>query len=409
MNSQWKLASREIALEMRSLSKEINMLKAKIYRGITLDCINLSDFPEDTYIFLEENERIKLFNKLEEKYDFLSKASQALDITGAELYFWKKGYSNKRKGKVKRYIPLNVLKTIYRDINADVNILQDNVSEIKANSRAGLIRNPSLPLQIKPETFALLGHFLSDGYGGEIGNACYISNSKEARENFISKLKSAFGDVEYSILEKHHRIIVAKIVPKILKRYFGIDDFRTGRVKFPEKIFNAPKPFLIELLKAIIIDESRIGDSGIHIEFSPKSCLNKVTKKLCKRLGYKLLNYKKAVIISPRSFPKIKEDMKDFIIPSKQEMFLRYFKRKNREWYNRYRGTTKEEILGLLSKRDYSIRELASKLNIKGGGVRDQIVGYNFKGRRIKGLLELGLVKVKRMRWHNTRIFCIKN
>jgi len=389
--------------------KEQYIVKNNFCDGGELYYLNLSDFPEDTCILLEKNARKIIFSQLEEKYGSLGLARKELKIKGSSLYSWKNGFELKKHGKVNRFIHITSLKKLCYALGLEINSLQNQVQEIKASSRAGIIIKPQLPLQIIPETFAVLAHFLSDGYGGEKGNACYISKSPEAMDNFIVKLKVSFGDVDHSILKKHWRVIVAKIVPKILKKYFQILDFRTGKVVFPEQIFSYPRPFLVELLKAIIIDEGRIGDGGIEILFSPKSCLTEVSRRLCKKLGYQVQNYKKSAIISVKSFDMIKEDMGDFVIPSKQAAFLKHFTLKNRKWYNRHRGHTKAEILKLLRKQDLTIKELGYLLNIGTGNLRDQLIGYNLQGRRIKGLLELGLVEVKRIGWRNGRVFGIKS
>ncbi len=390
-------------------SKEQYIVENNFSEGGKLYFLNLSDFPEDTCILLEENTRETIFSKLEEKYGSLGKARKELSISGSSLYSWKNGFELKKHGKVNRFIPLNSLKKVCCAIDLQVNSLQNQVEEIKANSRAGVIRGPQLPLKIIPGTFAVLGYFLSDGYGGERGNASYVSKSPEARDNFIAKLKASFGDADYLILEKHWRVIVAKIVPKILKKYFQIPDFRTGKVIFPESMFDYQKPCLIELLKAMIIDEGRINDNGIAIEYSPKSCLTEVAKRLCKILGYNIQNYKHAAIISPKSFPQVKEDMGDFVIPSKQADFTKYFKKNKRGWYNQASGVTRTQILELLSKRNYSIKGLGAELNIGTGAVRDQVVGYTSKGARVKGLLESGIIEVKPIGWRTTRIFGIKS
>lgn len=282
-----------------------------------MESFPLSQFPIDTCIFLKSEARRILFGKLKKKFGSLRIAGIHIGIPGAELYSWQRGFSNKKKGaKVKRYVSLPALKLICKELNLSVDSLQKNVLEIKANSRGGLIKNPCLPLKIMPATFAVLGHFIGDGYGGESGNACYVNKSPEALQNFVEKLNLAFGDVEYTRLDKHYRVVVSKIVPKILKKYFEIKDFRAGKCILSGKLLNSSKHYLIEFLKALIIDEGRVSDSGIDLEFSPKAHLKHALKIVCKKLGYGF-SHGKYFIISSKSFPVLRGDMGDLVVPKK--------------------------------------------------------------------------------------------
>ncbi len=375
-----------------------------------MESLSLSDFPRDTYILLNTEARDLLFGYLKNKFGSLRNAGLHLGLPGAELYAWHKGVSKKSKQSAKivnRYISLPRLKILCESTNVTLNSLQSSIKAIKASSRGGLIKNPVLPLQIKPETFSILGHLIGDGYGGEKGNACYINKSKEAIDNFIAKLKLSFGDVEYTTMPKHYRVIVPKVVPKILKQYFEIEDFRTGKARLSQKLLNSPNDCLIEFLKALIIDEGRVSDSGIYLEFSPRALLVDDLKKICSKLGYRYLNGK-YFIISSKCFPKIAEDMRDLVIPKKQQILLNFFKRKERKWYNKEKGETKKEILTLLAKKSMTVEELASVLNIKRESVRLQLKGYNLNNNYIKGLLDQGLVEVKSLGWRNAAIFSLK-
>lgn len=88
-------------------------------------------------------------------------------------------------------------------------------------------------------------------------------------------------------------------------------------------------------------------------------------------------------------------------------MLNRYFKRKERSWYNRKRGVTKSKILELLSSEDMSIDELASCLGVGRNSVRAQINGYNLNNKRVEGLMAQGAIKIKCSGWRNTAIFGI--
>jgi len=375
-----------------------------------VDKISLSEFPNDTYIFLDEKRRIDLSKKLEKKFGFLRQAGKKIGITPATLYDWRLGIKI-RKGKIiKRYISLMDLKRICNAISVDINSLQKHVIELKTGSRSGIIKNPKLPMSIVSETFAVLGHLLGDGYGGENGNCAYVNTCREALYNFIGKLTKAFGNVEYSINLKHKRIIISKIVPKILKNHFQIYDFRSSKSYINQKVFEAPRECLVELIRAIIVDEGRIFDSGIQVELSANPKLTEDLQKICeRRLGYVCNSYDGGFIISCQSFPRVLKDMKHFKIPEKQKMFLKWFNRKSRKWYNRKRGITKEEIIKLLLKKEMSTKELASKIGIKNDSVRTQIMGYYLNGKRIPGLINLDFIEVKRKGQKNTRIFGIKD
>lgn len=374
--------------------------------------INLSEFPEDTCVYIKDKKRKELFKKLERKYIYLIRAQNKLNIKSSNFYDWRKGYLIRKNGKVIRlYIPLQKLKVICKNLKMNANSLQKDIKFIKVNSRAGTIKNPKLPLRVVPETFAVFGHLISDGYGGENGNACYVNTSDEAIKNFIKNLKIAFGNVEYHILKKHNRIIIPRLIPKILKKYFSIKDFRSSKSNLTKKILLAPRKYLLAFLKAIVIDEGSIRDIGIEINFTANKRLTNQVQKLCEnRLKYICRKtYKNGFIISGENFNKIKEEIKDFIIPKKQKMFLKWFNRKSRTWYNKYKGTTKKKIIKALLSNSMSVSQLAFKLNINESGIRDQIKGYNLKGRYISGLLNMGIVKINSFGWRGTAIFDIKD
>ena len=96
--------------------------------------LNLSQFPEDTYVLIESKKRKEIFQKLEKKLGFLTRSK---DITSGALYDWKKGYMIKNKiKKIKRYIPLPKLKKLCKNINININNLHPYIQEIKTSSRS---------------------------------------------------------------------------------------------------------------------------------------------------------------------------------------------------------------------------------------------------------------------------------
>jgi hypothetical protein len=375
-----------------------------------VDFLPLSEFPLDTYVFISDDKRKELFENIEEKYGFLTKAGKELNITSCDLYFWKLGFCNKKGKIIKRYIPLSILERICKSINEDVDNLQKYISELKTNSRSGIIKNPTLSLPIIPETFAILAHFLGDGYGGENGNSNYTNTSKEALYNFVDKLKKSFGDVEYSINLKHKKVIVSKIVPKILKKYFEIDDFRSSKFYITQRISDAPRGCLVELIKAFIIDEGRIGDSGIQIELVANPKFTKELQRICQeKLGYKTSSSRNCFIISCKSFPLLLKDMKNLVIPEKEEMLLKWFKRKSRSWYNKKKNDTKKEIVKLLLKTPMTTKDLSLNIGVKTESIRTQIKGYYLNEKYVSGLVDLDLVKPVNKGWRNANIFGIKD
>ena len=370
--------------------------------------INLSDFPNDTYIFLKPEKRNEICRKLEEKYGYLTRCRKIVNIN---FYSFRDGDWKKKGKQIRCYISLQHLKKICDLLNIRVNDLHSHIEEIKTSSRSGVIKSPKLPLEVTPEMFAVLSHLISDGYGGEKGRSVYVNINKEARENFISKLNASFGDVYWSWNPNHPEYVcISKLVPKVLKKYFKIKDLRSRKSKITELIRTAPKEHIIEFLKAIIIDEGRIADSAIYIEFKANPRLTHAVKDLCeKRLGYKCSISKNVLLISCKNFEVIKKEMQNFIIPHKQEKFMKFFKRKARRSYNRYKGTTKKEIITCLLKKPLSVSEIAGMLDLKDSGVRDQICGYNLKEKRIPGLIDLGIVNIQTLGRYSTRIFTISD
>lgn len=348
------------------------------------------------YIFLKEKFRKQILNDT-------NKISQITGRTKSTLERWRSGKCDRGRamGKWRRgeqFIPLVALLKICKGVGVSTETLEKNIIAYKAPGAGSKIRNPVLPLKEKHELIGLLTHIVCDGSGLPDNTNYYRNFNTSLLDEFERNLKTCFGDVE--ITRKENLIIFPKIITYTLSYIYKIN-FGTFNARLPKDLWNLPKRFAAVSIRAFADDEASIGHSGIRFYSANKNLLNDL-KSLIEyhfpeiRLSPIFVRQRKNTIeysfaINPLSFNEFHRKI-GFTHSDKKADLEFYIKKGNKNWDHRPKGKTKEMILRELLKKEKSTKELAKKLFITPKLITYHLSGYDKRGKRIKGLEELGYV-----------------
>ena len=164
--------------------------------------ISLNDFPDGTFVFLEENYRKELLESAYSLFGTLTKLAKKINVSPTSLSYWfagkQKDYKANKTGL--QFIPLPKLKLIsnylVEDSREEFSMRNIENKVLMYRMQAGnLIKNPKFSIKESSQLTRLLFHLLGDGYSGKKGqNAGYRNTCKELLEEFKEDLK-IFGDV----------------------------------------------------------------------------------------------------------------------------------------------------------------------------------------------------------------------
>lgn len=222
--------------------------------------IDLYEFPEDTYVFIEDNFRKKLLEHAANLFGNQEKLMKKLGMNPSTLIAWNDGkqkdYKTNKVGV--RYIPLKKIKEISKYLCEDNNF-EFSMEEISKHTlmyrlpAGNPIKNIKLPIIESPELVRLLFHLLGDGYGGAKGEtASYKNTCKELLEEVKKDLK-IFGDVP--VYEQEYSIKFPRIIADIIKNFYKVK-LKTFDSFISDKIKGLPKKLLYHGIRAFADDES---------------------------------------------------------------------------------------------------------------------------------------------------------
>lgn len=330
------------------------------------ELIHWWNFPDDIYVLIKKTHRIRLFGEP------LYRIAKRLNVSRSTVLGW---YRAKWKNKV-QFMPVWAIKKLHEFYNLGYLKTEKNIISYRAIN-GNIIGSPKLPIKESPELFQIIGHLYADGYGGDIKGAIpnYCNTSLESREEFIKLLRVCFGDVPYNHMPRHHVVSFSKAIVKIIKIFYGIDDFRSSKSRIPLTILQKPNNFLKSLIKAFIIDESCIRDPGVDIYCGNFELLSNI-KKICIKLSYETSSIKIGsgvfyIKIHSKSIPKLIRDMEKIPHKEKQEKLELQLFIKNRGWFFKKRGETRTDIINLLKTKPRTISELCSLLGISSKSIGD--------------------------------------
>ena len=146
------------------------------------------------------------------------------------------------------------------------------------------IKNPILPIPETPHLGAIIVHLFCDGSVGK-DQARYYNKYAETTEHF-KKLLSNFGEVPVKGdgWSGTPCVDFPVVITKILAEKYRIPSFRSDVARISDALKNKPREWLIEMLKAALIDEGAVGDD-IYIGVKNKELLSDI-KEVAEKAGY---------------------------------------------------------------------------------------------------------------------------
>ncbi len=190
--------------------------------------ITLNDFPDETFVFLEEDYRKDLLESAYFLFGSLNKLAKKIGVSSTRLSYWFRGKQKDYKANKigLQFIPLSKLKLISKYLVEDSReeFSMENIEKkvLMYRMQAGNpINNPKFPIKESPQLTRLLFHLLGDGYAGKKGeNAGYRNTCKELLEEFKEDLK-IFGDVP--LYEQEYSVKFPRILAKIIEDFYCVD------------------------------------------------------------------------------------------------------------------------------------------------------------------------------------------
>ena len=238
---------------------------------------------------------VKLLNKKASEY-------KSKEIKSSRIVFhWRRGDC---------FIPLWTIIEMSKLVNKpslSFKKLEQHITYYKAKSGNYIIK-AKFPLKINSEMVALYFHLFGDGcFSENKSTATYSQLDKETRDNFIQKLKNAFGDFDSSKIKgSKYSFIFPSIFAYMLKYIFNVNTFLSDKGRIPKKIKELPYLLKFSGVIAFLIDEGNVKDS---ISFSSNNKLFlKDFKELLLGIGFESKIRENIIFLKNKHIPQFYEN-----------------------------------------------------------------------------------------------------
>ena len=280
-------------------------------------------------------------------------------------------------------IPLSILLKISKLFNIPLLEIEKNIILYK-NMFVPLknsIKNPKLPLEIDPYFTSLIANLFFDGSVPEDGKGTYYHQKDEKIMNdFISKVKTIFGDVQYSLRKDHRGVLkcrLPRLIGEICREVYKVNSFGTFNSRVPDLVYTYVREHKLAFILTGILDEGSITyDGSIQFGVSNKNMVEDF-KRLCNDVGLntsnigenKLNHYYYLYIKSPEKFYSILQEFnKKYPLVSlryKKERLKDYLEIKNHPGLrNKTGGDDRKRRILLSLKEEKTINSLSKDLLI---------------------------------------------
>jgi len=330
---------------------------------------------------------VEITKELKEKFWSLIKGktyalSKEINLTTARFYDY---FLHK-----KCPIPLHVLIKLSHLFNISLLDVEKNIIMYKHMfvPNKNSIKDPKLPLKISPYFTSIISHLYFDGSVPEDGKGTYYNQKDEKIMNdFISKVKKVFGDVQYSLARDHRGVLkcrIPRIIGEICKHIYRVDSFGTFDSRISKKIFNLSKEHKIAFILTAILDEGSITyDGQIFFGVSNKLLCEDI-KKICNQIGLETNPVKRRLdsnhyYIYIKSLSKVSDYIHLFkkkypliSLRYKEERLEYYFEIQKHPGLRTKKGGNdrKRRILSSLKEGDKTVNQLAKELLILPRSIR---------------------------------------
>lgn len=349
---------------------------------------HLTDFPNNVYVYLEDNFRKSLFNRAIKLCGSWKELCNKIEVPISTFGGWYLGKRKKGTEITSISIRLGSLKNLLTITDFyDLNKLDKYVTFIRSEGKK-IIENPKLPLKETTTLFSLIGNLLGDGYGSsdkETPN--YTNRNEKLLMEFKRKLK-IFGDVPTSFSSTGFYVRFPKVIVDILKHLYKLN-LGTFNAGLPKILWKLPRRFIASSIGAIIDDDGTICDDKIEIYSSSKRLLEDVLGLLHKRFPEiktgKIIPKRKNYFffqIYTRSFKYVKNFIPILHTDKIENLEFNLKRQKLRPFsVTLGKGVTKSKIIDLLSKMDLTTKEISRTLLIGRSTINEHLNHLAKEGR----------------------------
>ena len=278
-------------------------------------------------------------------------------------------------------IPLNILIDLCKIFKIDLIKMEKEIIMYKHMyvPNKNSIQNPKLPLKTSPYFTSIIANLYFDGSVPKDGKGTYYNQKNEKiMNNFIEKIKSVFGDVQYSLKKDHRGVLkcsIPRIIGEICKQIYKIDSFGGNDSIISKKIYNLSKEHKTSFIITAILDEGSIAYDGTIMFGVNNKKLCEGVNTLCEQIDLRVNKIRKKKnsnfyyfhVLSLEKFLKLYEQINKkypFISLGYKEKRLKesiLIKKQKFEYTKKFADKRKFIILKELKKQKCSINYLSSK------------------------------------------------
>ena len=156
--------------------------------------ISIEKLPHQFYLYLRDDYREKLFQKVRNRLGSWSSVLKALNVNYSTLYSMRNGLDYHRTGKYrggKTFINAVDLRELSYLSDSDLREVENNISAVKLQT--GKAPHIGLPLRPSPQLASLVGHALGDGHIKSNYEFVYVSKDDCLGNNVATFGKNVFG------------------------------------------------------------------------------------------------------------------------------------------------------------------------------------------------------------------------
>jgi intein/homing endonuclease len=346
------------------------------------------DFPENIRIYLADEFRLKLFNKLKEICGSRYRLAKILKLHPMTVKEYELAKSSEGRDV---FLSVSVLKKIIDilkkyECSSLIAEIERHIEKIRMSGKGLIVNHPRLPIEESKELYSFVAHMIGDGCASR-GNVPYYCSTNRELINSFKKDLQVFGEfepVEYIRKDKrgHETIylrfptVISNIVQHMLKVKFTKPD------KLPDCIFRAPEECKVAFVRAFFDDEGSVTCGRIYFTQKSRNILEQL------KLLLKSLN-----IETSKIYHKKKTNTHQFIIlASSYEKFYSLIKPHHnkkfkllKELIEKRRSKPvpiKHKVLNLLQK-EYPLTAdvIASKLNLNLKSVIEALCSLHEEGK----------------------------
>ena len=327
------------------------------------------DFPDNIYIYLNDNFRDDFFNNMFKKIGGKRPYARFLGLGQMTVKSYHRGHFYKNGIKYLQSIPISLFKKSLNLIDGELKQrLENNIYFIKAHGKSIPVLNPNLPISESSAFYRIVAHMIGDGSAPKSHPPYYANTCKELREQFKEDLK-IFGDVKVYETKTTTTPIVCfpKVITDILAHILDVRFTYPDRI--PKYISYASNDSKVSFLRALFDDEGTIS-TNLAISMNNHNLVEQI-RELVNSIGVSVnkLSIKKDKLNDDNYYFSIKSksfgvfrDKIGFSHPKKSKNLEAAVNIKHRKQRTRPVKIINQNIIKILSEKQRATIDLANEL-----------------------------------------------